>query len=115
MISKRNFIKTCVLAGAMVVFGASVMAQSKSEGKRVGIIGLDTSHSIAFAKALNDPAAGEQFGGYKIVAAYPKGSLDIQSSVERIEGYTKEIQTYGVEIVGSIEELLPKVDVVLLC
>lgn len=114
MNSKREFIKVFAFIGVMVVFCASVMAQSKSEGKKVGIIGLDTSHSIAFAKALNDPAAGEQFGGYKIVAAYPKGSLDILPSVERIEGYTKEIQTYGVEIVGSIEELLLKVDVVLL-
>ncbi len=48
------------------------------------------------------------------MAAYPQGSLDIQSSVERIEGYTQEIQKFGVEIVGSIDELLSKVDAVLL-
>ena len=114
MINKLNFVKTSVLILAVIAFGTSVLAQNKSNGKRVGIIGLDTSHSIAFTKALNDPAAGDTFGGYKVVAAYPKGSLDIQSAVERIDGYTKDIQTYGVEIVGSIEELLPKVDVILL-
>src|SRR3546814_7438628 len=32
-------------------------------GKRVGIIGLDTSNSTAFAKAFNDPAAGDSLGG----------------------------------------------------
>lgn len=114
MINRRNFIKTSGLAGAGFAFGSSVMAQNSAEGKKVGIIGLDTSHSVAFTKALNDPSAGDTFGGYKIVAAYPKGSLDIQSSVERIDGYTKEVQQFGVEIVDSIEALLPKVDVVLL-
>ncbi|MDX9880500.1 MAG: Gfo/Idh/MocA family oxidoreductase [Prolixibacteraceae bacterium] len=112
--NKRDFIKTSFLLIILIAFGIQATAQQAGEGKRVGIIGLDTSHSTAFTKALNDPAAGNKFLGYKVVAAYPQGSLDIQSAVERIEGYTKEVQKYDVEIVGSIEELLPKVDVVLL-
>lgn len=107
-------MKISVLVFFIVAFSLSVTAQKVGEGKRVGIIGLDTSHSTAFTRALNDPACGNTFLGYKVVAAYPKGSLDIPSSVERIEGYTQEVMKYGVEIVGSIEELLPKVDVVLL-
>lgn len=114
MIDRRNFIKTGALAGAGITLGSTLSAQGKTQGKRVGIIGLDTSHSIAFAKALNDPAAGDNFGGYTVVAAYPKGSLDIQSSVERIEGYTNDIRKLGVEIVGSVEELLTKADVFML-
>ncbi len=88
--------------------------QNAAQGKRVGIIGLDTSHSIAFTKSLNAENADDSFLGYKVVAAYPQGSLDIPSSVERIEGYTKQIQEMGVEIFQSIEEMLAKVDVVLL-
>lgn len=114
MMNRRNLVKTCTLAIIGITLGYSALAQSKTEGLRVGIIGLDTSHSIAFTKALNDPNAGETFGNYKVVAAYPQGSLDIKSSVDRIEGYTEEIQKLGVEIVHSIEELLAKVDVVLL-
>ncbi len=49
-----------------------------------------------------------------MVAAFPKGSLDIQSSVDRIEGYTNDIRKLGVEIVDSIETLLTRVDVVML-
>jgi predicted dehydrogenase len=82
--------------------------------RRVGIIGLDTSHSVAFARALNDPSAGPEFGGYKVIAAYPKGSNDIKSSVDRIAGYTEDVRKLGVEITGSIEELLGKTDVILL-
>lgn len=114
MINRRNFIRTSALAGTGVTLAPSAMAQRKAKGLKVGIIGLDTSHSIAFAKALNDPAAGEQFGGYQVVAAYPQGSLDIKSSVERIEGYVSQIKELDVEIVGSIDALLQKVDVVLL-
>lgn len=81
---------------------------------RVGIIGLDTSHCAAFTQALNDPKAAPDVSGFRVVAAYPRGSADIVSSTERIPEYTKDFQKRGVEIVDSISALLPKVDVVLL-
>ncbi len=81
---------------------------------RAGIIGLDTSHAIAFTKILNDPKAPPELSGCRVVAAYPKGSPDIASSVSRVPGYTEEVKKLGVEIVDSIDALLAKVDVVLL-
>ncbi len=51
----------------------------------------------------------------RVVAAYPGGSPDIPSSRDRVAGYTKELrEKFGVTIVGSIDELLASVDVVLL-
>lgn len=88
--------------------------RSLLNGKRVGIIGLDTSHSIAFTKVLNENVDNQQYKGYTVVAAYPYGSRDIQSSADRIPGYIEEIQEFGVELVNSISDLLSKVDVVLL-
>lgn len=81
---------------------------------RVGIIGLDTSHAIAFAKILNDPQAAEDVAGCRVVVAYPHGSPDIESSTSRIPQYTKDIQELGVEIATSIDSLLERVDGVLL-
>jgi predicted dehydrogenase len=81
---------------------------------RVGMIGLDTSHCGAFAHELNDPHAAPDVAGFRVVAAYPRGSADIESSTKRIPEYTKNFQKMGIEIVGSIDELLKKVDVVLL-
>ncbi len=78
------------------------------------MIGLDTSHVPAFCKILNDPNAAEPFRGAKVVAAFPAGSPDFPASRDRIEGFTKQVREMGVEIVGSIDELLPKVDAVLL-
>lgn len=81
---------------------------------RAGIIGLDTSHAIAFTKILNDPKAPPELAGCRVVAAYPKGSPDIESSVSRVPDYTEQVKKMGVEIVDSIDALLGKVDVVLL-
>jgi hypothetical protein len=82
---------------------------------RIGIIGLDTSHVTAFTKVLNDPSNPDHVPGAKVVAAYRGGSPDIDSSRNRIDGYTKELQEkYGVEIVPDIATLCSKVDAVLL-
>jgi hypothetical protein len=115
--SRRKFIKNVSIAG--VSFGLAnhvnyLFGQRIINGKRIGIIGLDTSHCIEFTKVLNNPGAGAEFAGYKVVSAYPKGSNDIESSASRIPGYTEEIKKYEVKIAGSIKELLDNVDVVLL-
>lgn len=81
---------------------------------RAGIIGLDTSHAIAFTKVFNDPKASGDLAGIKVVAAYPGGSTDLAASRDRVEGYTKQVREMGVEVVDSIPTLLAKVDVVLL-
>lgn len=115
---RRTFLKHAAMAGiGLGITGPlSVMAGkgTTAAGGRVGIIGLDTSHSVAFTKALNAASPKPEFAGYKVVAAYPKGSNDIESSVKRIPGYIKDVAALGVEIVDSIETLLKKVDVVLL-
>ena len=117
--SRREFIRTSAIAGVGLASTSSVFSANMNnhlaEGTRVGIIGLDTSHCIAFTKALNDPNAGPEFAGYKVVAAYPtSGSSDLPSSINRLESFTEQVKQQGVEIVSSIEELLKKVDVVLL-
>jgi predicted dehydrogenase len=89
--------------------------ETASRPLRAGIIGLDTSHVVAFTQLLNAPSPKPEVAGVRVVAAYPGGSPDIPSSRDRIAGYTEKLRKeFGVEIVGSIDELLAKVDVVLL-
>lgn len=115
---RRKFVKTAALGGVGLSIAGSTSfafgADSFLKEVRVGIIGLDTSHSTAFTKILNDPEPGPELRGFTVVAAYPHGSKDIETSVSRLPKYTEEIKKFGVEIVGSIDELLKKVDVVLL-
>jgi hypothetical protein len=116
ILPRRAFVKTAVAGTIGIGITRDLFAKSVQapEGKRIGIIGLDTSHAPAFTNALNNPSAGPEFGSYKIVAAYPHGSREIKSSYERIPGYIEDVKKQGVEITGSIEELLEKVDYVLL-
>ena len=83
---------------------------------RVGMIGLDTSHTVAFAKILNDPKSPAHIPGAVITGAFRSGSPDIPvHSMNRVEGYAKELSsTYGVKLYDSIEELLANCDVVMI-
>lgn len=98
---------------ASLALAAAGTGAEPSKPLRAGIIGLDTSHVIAFTKVLNNPKNAEELG-VKVVAAFPGGSPDLPSSRDRVAGYTDDLRKMGVEIVPSIEALLPKVDVVLL-
>lgn len=80
---------------------------------KVGIIGLDTSHTLAFTKIMNvdKPAFAQDF---QVTAAYQWGSRDIFSSTNRYPAYTAEMKKMGVRIVPTIDELLKEVDCVCL-
>lgn len=104
-------------AAALALLPGAAFAQkdiTSNHPIRVGIIGLDTSHAVAFTRLLNDESNKDHLPGCRVVAAFPRGSADIESSVKRIPEYTAEVQKHGVEIVSSIDELLTKVDAVLL-
>jgi hypothetical protein len=97
---------------------AAVVAVSISAAAadlQVGMIGLDTSHVTAFAKIMNDPAQKDFVPGARVVAAFKGGSPDIESSISRVDGYTKElVEKYGVKLYPTIEELCQNVDAVML-
>jgi predicted dehydrogenase len=79
------------------------------------MVGLDTSHVIAFTKILNDETGPHTLPGVRIVAAYPSFSEDVESSYSRVEGYTQDLkENWGLEIVEDIPSLCSKVDAVLL-
>ncbi len=82
---------------------------------KLGIIGLDTSHVTAFTELLNNPSNPGHVPGARVVAAFPGGSPDVESSRTRLEKFTEQLRTkYGIEIVATIPDLLARVDAVLL-
>jgi predicted dehydrogenase len=87
-------------------------AQAKEEVFRLGIIGLDTSHVIAFTQIINNPKNNY---GCKVVAGFPGGSPDMPASADRVDKFTGQLRDkFGVEIVETIDQLCEKVDGVLL-
>ena len=82
---------------------------------RIGLIGLDTSHVVAFTRVLNDPAHKDHLKGGRVVAAYRGGSPDMPLSANRIDGFTAELKKYP-EIVfhDTIASLVAAVDAVMI-
>ncbi|MGP4106062.1 Gfo/Idh/MocA family protein [Virgibacillus sp. L01] len=86
-----------------------------SDKLKVGIIGLDTSHAVAFTELLNDPSEKHHVPGGKVVIAFPGGSPDFDLSISRVEGFTNELRSkYDVKITDSIEQVAEESDAILL-
>jgi predicted dehydrogenase len=100
-----------------MVLASGIFCHMQASGAdlRVGIIGLDTSHVIAFTKSLNDSTSPDFVPGGHVVAAFKGGSPDLEASAGRIDKFTAELQDeYKVKLVDSIPALCEMVDVVLL-
>ena len=113
----KHRVRAGLLLACGIVFTASAVSPAPAHAQeektfRLGIIGLDTSHVIAFTSYLNNPKNNT---GCKVVAAYPGGSPDFKASASRVEKFTADIKDrFNVELVKSVEELCEKVDGVLL-
>ncbi len=92
--------------------GAGAWADDPSLPLKAGIIGFD-AHALSWTKIINDPQAPGELADMVVVAGFPGGSPDIPQSMELLEKGVGPIGELGVEIVDSIDELLEKVDVVM--
>jgi len=117
MDKRRQFIKKSVLAGigftTNIPFPIAQVANQNIQDFKIGIIGLDTSHSPAFTKYINDQER-ESMHNVEVIAAYPFGSKRIETSANRIPEYTEQMKAMGIKIVDSLVELIDQVDGILL-
>jgi len=82
---------------------------------KLGMIGLDTSHVIAFTEILNNKEHPYHVAGGKVVVGFPGGSPDMNASISRVEGYTNELRDkFGVNIVDSPEAVAEQCDAILI-
>jgi len=104
------------MAAVASVIVTSLFAEEAA--KKVGIIGLDTSHVVAFTTVFNkgpkNPADAAKYAGFRVTHAFAQGSRDIEESTKRVPEYTEKLKGMGVEIVDSIEKLCAQVDFVML-
>ena len=75
----------------------------------VGLIGMDTSHSVAFTKYINS-----KDNGFQVTTAFTTVSKDIPSSYERVDTFTNQLREQGVKIVDSIDQVLEESKCILL-
>lgn len=96
---RRDFVKLSALTGVGALVSPTIGFSHDCKeldntlmGKRIGIIGLDTSHCQIFTQIINK---GEVEGGYNVVAAYAHGSPDIPSALEMKPRITEAVKEYG--------------------
>ena len=64
---RRSFLMTSALAGTGLFTSGLTFGKQEvkvDEGRRVRMIGLDTSHSIEFTKIMNNEDTSSDFRGY---------------------------------------------------
>lgn len=82
---------------------------------RIGMIGLDTSHSEIFTSLLNDRSATHLVPGGLITHAMPIYSEDLPISFERYPKYRDIVERrYDVIIVTEVDVLMDNVDAVII-
>lgn len=79
---------------------------------RLGIVDMDSSHSIEFTRRFNRCGvdADQVVDGARVVLGYAGESL---MSPERVPGFKKQVLSCGVELVESLEEMIGRIDAVL--
>ncbi len=103
------------ILGSVCLFGTLALVASAQQPVRVGILGVDNYQAVEYTAMFNNPKAEGDFTGLRVVAAYASpASPDIQESVDSLPKWTKQIAKHGVEFVDSTEELLKRVDVVMI-
>ncbi|MEK3973939.1 Gfo/Idh/MocA family oxidoreductase [Psychrobacillus sp. FSL K6-1267] len=82
---------------------------------KIGLIGLDTSHSEIFTRLLNDLDDTYHVKGAKITHAIPTFSEDLPISSNRFPDYYQiVIKKYGVAEVETVEEIMNEVDAIII-
>jgi predicted dehydrogenase len=107
-------MKACAVLLVLTVAAATGAAESTrwaTKSLRAGIIGTDTSHVPEFTNLFRLHPEWK----IKVVAAFKGGSPDLPDSANRVDRFAALIHDkFGVKFVGSVEELVQVVDVVLL-
>ncbi|WP_233183132.1 Gfo/Idh/MocA family protein [Paenibacillus sonchi] len=82
---------------------------------KIGMVGMDTSHSRIYAAMLNHVSHPLHVPGGRLICGYAGGSADFALSASRVGAISRELQeNCGVELLDSIAEVAEKSDAVLL-
>lgn len=110
---RPSFVLSVISVSLWLVVLSAAIAKEKPPVK-IGVLGLDNYQAVAYSQLFNDPKATGDLAGLRVVAAYPIGSSDIEESVQGLPKWKEQIGTFGVELVGSIDEMLARSDAVMI-
>ena len=121
-------LRRCVLSVTtlMMIFGCYPIVARAADLFRIGILGMDNYGAVAYTEFLNRPHPEGVFAGMRVVAAYPIGSDDYPESAELMARWKDQLSKMyqnpkdpkdavpPIEFVDSVDELLKRVDGVMM-
>lgn len=105
--------RTWLLLWIFVGLAPASFAEEARDPIKVGVVGVDNYQCLAFMQLFHQPNVEGDLAGLRVVAAWPGGSPDIPESVENAPKWIPRLEEGGVKIVGSIAEVLERVDAVM--
>ena len=108
-----SILRAAATALATLLLVTTAAAQEPAGAIKVGIIGLD-AHAVSWTQIIQGTGGKPPIAELRVVAAVPAPSADIPFSIDNIEKNTAKMRELGVEISGSIEEMLGKVDAIMI-
>ena len=84
-----------------------------TQSLKIGLVGLDTSHAVAYSQLLNLDENKDLFPGGRVAVAFPGGNPEWAMSWDRVDGFTARLgDEFGVTIVNSVEQVAQQSDLV---
>ena len=82
---------------------------------RIGLVGLDTSHCLAFTKILQDKDSVYHLPGARVCGLFPGGTPNFSLSRDRVKGFTEELNLrFGIPLYTDIAALAEEMDALML-
>lgn len=86
-----------------------------SESLKIGLVGLDSSHCVEYARLWHAESHPHHVTGARIVAAFAGGSPDWPLSISRVGGFQEQMKNeFGVPSYDSIEEVAAQSDAIMI-
>jgi hypothetical protein len=114
-IFSRARVIRAALSGVVFCSAFLAIAGARAADLRIGVIGIDSSHSGKFAEAFNGTDASKRIAGARLTLGFKGGSPDMERSRSRVEKFSAELRdTYGVKLVDSLEEIAAGSDAIMI-
>src|SRR5438876_6362009 len=107
--NRRARVMVWFMLSATLSYEREIRSEKEHAMIKLGVLDFDTSHVVEFTRRLNHVGIKEDqwVDGAKVVIGCP-GESKIMP--ERIPDYTKQMKEFGVPLVDKPEEMIGKVD-----
>jgi predicted dehydrogenase len=105
----RNFGLAAMFASVL----SSASIADEPPVKRIGILGAESVHAVAFTELINDEAAEGLFIQFQVVAGYPAEYSDLDPRRGHVPGFDQKMRELGVRLHESVSAVIEDVDFIM--